>query len=102
MSERAMKWAAEQGLQSADALRVLLTLARLHEDGGMCLPTVDVGRKADMDHFRSVSALWFLRNKNLISADGIGGLMSVTLGCDFDENQSALVSALPQDEEVSL
>lgn len=101
MSERAMKWAAEQGLQSADALRVLLTLARLHEDGGMCLPTVDVCHKAEMDHFRCVSALWFLRNKNLISAEGIGGLMSVTLGCDFDENQSAPVSALPQDEEVT-
>ncbi|MBG6161468.1 hypothetical protein IWQ54_001118 [Labrenzia sp. EL_195] len=101
MSERAIAWAAEQGLQSADALRVLLTLARHHEDGGMCLPTVDLYRKAELDHFSCVSALWFLRNGGLIRAEGIGGLMSVTLGCDFDD-KPAPVSALPQEREGNL
>ncbi len=100
MSERAIIWAAGQGLTSQAARGVLQALANSHEEGGMCLPTVDVSRIAKMDHFSCVSALWFLRNKNLIRAEGIGGLMSVTLGCDFDD-KPAPVSALPQEEEAA-
>lgn len=100
MSERAVAWACRQDLQSKTARDVLHALANSHEEGGMCLPTVDLCRIAKMDHFSCVSALWFLRNKNLIRAEGIGGLMSVTLGCDFD-NKPAPVSALPQEEEVT-
>lgn len=100
MSERANAWASAQDLQSKTARDVLQALANSHEEGGMCLPTVDVSRIAKMDHFSCVSALWFLRNKNLIRAEGIGGLMSVTLGCDFDD-KPAPVSALPQEREIS-
>lgn len=100
MSERAIAWATGQTLQSRTACVVLLTLANCHDNGGLCLSTMDLCRKAKMDHFSCVSALWFLRNKNLIRAEGIGGLMSVTLGCDFDD-KPAPVSALPQEEEVT-
>lgn len=95
-----MTWAAGQDLTSRTARDVLHALAQSHDDGGLCLSTMDLCRKARIDHFSCVSALWFLRNKNLIRAEGIGGLMSVTLGCDFDD-KPAPVSALPQDQEVS-
>ncbi|MBG6202677.1 hypothetical protein IWQ48_003824 [Labrenzia sp. EL_13] len=99
MSERAITWAAGQDLTSQTARAVLLALAQRHDSGGLCLSTMDLCRIAKMDHFSCVSALWFLRNKNLIRAEGIGGLMSVTLGCDFDD-KPAPVSALPQEEEM--
>lgn len=100
MSERAVAWASGQDLTSRTARDVLLTLANSHEDGGLCLSTMDLCRIAKMDHFSCVSALWFLRNRGLIRAEGIGGLMSVTLGCDFDD-KPAPVSALPQEKEVT-
>lgn len=83
MSDFALDWAILQDIQSDRARDVLLTLAEAHSDGGLCLPTADVGRRAGMDHYATVSALWDLRNAGLIRADGIGGLMSVELGCDF-------------------
>ncbi|MET1410718.1 hypothetical protein ABVF61_00520 [Roseibium sp. HPY-6] len=98
MSERAITWAAGLYLQSKTARDVLQALAKCHNNGGLCLSTVDLCRIAKMDHFSCVSALWFLRNRGLIQAEGIGGLMSVTLGCDFDD-KLAPVSALPQDQE---
>ncbi|MBG6158375.1 hypothetical protein IWQ52_004148 [Labrenzia sp. EL_159] len=100
MSERAVAWASGQDLTSRTARDVLQALAQSHEVGGLCLLTMDLCRKAKMDHFSCVSALWFLRNRGLIGAEGIGGLMSVTLGCDFDD-EPAPVSALPQEEEVT-
>lgn len=98
MSERAITWAAGQDLTSRTARDVLHALAQSHDDGGLCLSTVDLCRIAKMDRFCCVSALWFLRNKNLIHAEGIGGLMSVTLGCDFHD-KPAPVSALPRERE---
>ncbi|MBG6148643.1 hypothetical protein IWQ51_006810 [Labrenzia sp. EL_142] len=98
MSERAIAWAHEQDLTSRTALVVLHALAQSHDNGGLCLPTVDLCRIAKMDHFSCVSALWFLRNRGLIRAERIGGLMSVALGCDFDD-KPAPVSALPQERE---
>lgn len=98
VSARAIAWAAGQDITSRTARNVLQALAQSHNDGGLCLSTMDLCRIAQMDHFNCVSALWFLRNRGLIHAEGIGGLMSVTLGCDFD-NKPAPVSALPQDQE---
>lgn len=98
MSERAITWAHGQDLTSRTARDVLQALARSHDNGGLCLSTMDLCRIAKMDHFSCVSALWFLRNRGLIRAEGIGGLMFVALGCDFDD-KPAPVSALPQDQE---
>ncbi|WP_299482041.1 hypothetical protein [uncultured Roseibium sp.] len=98
MSERAIAWASGQDLTSRTARAVLHSLAQRYEDGGLCLSTMDLCRIAKMDHFSCLSALWFLLNRGLISAEGIGGLMSVTLGCDFDD-EPAPVSALPQEQE---
>jgi hypothetical protein len=85
MSDRAMTWAIGQEVPNPVTRDVLLTLAHEHSGGGMCLPTADVSRWAQLDHFRCVAALWDLRNAGLIEAEGVGGLMSVTLGCDFPE-----------------
>ncbi|WP_282046259.1 hypothetical protein [Roseibium album] len=98
MSERAITWASKQDLTSQTARTVLHALAQSHNNGGLCLSTMDLCRIAKMDHFNCVSALWFLRNRGLIRAEGIGGLMSVMLGCDFDD-KPAPVSALPQERE---
>lgn len=98
MSEQAIAWAAGQNLTSRTARAVLRALALKHEDAGLCLSTMDLCRIAKLDHFSCVSALWFLRNRGLIRAEGIGGLMSVALGCDFHDKPAPL-SALPQDQE---
>ncbi|MEJ8474471.1 hypothetical protein [Roseibium algae] len=84
MSDQAMTWAIAQDVPDPDTRDVLLTLANAHERGGLCLPTAEVSRRVQMDHFRVAAALWDLRNAGLIVAEGIGGLMSVTLGCDFE------------------
>ena len=83
MSARAKQWAADNMPDSVHAHDVLMVLAETHQDGGFCLPTADVCRMASMDLLSTAAALWFLRNKGLIRADGIGGLMSVELACDF-------------------
>ncbi|WP_298958404.1 hypothetical protein [uncultured Roseibium sp.] len=83
MSDFALDWAILQNIKSGRARDVLLTLAEAHSDGGLCLPTAEVGRRAGMNHYATVTALWDLRDAGLIHAEGIGGLMSVELGCDF-------------------
>ena len=102
MSDRAKIWALAQDVPDTAPRDVLMALAEKHEDGGLCLPTAELCRLSGRDLFHTVSALWFLRNKNLIRGEGFGGLMSVTLGCDFEDNETAPGSALPQDQEEGI
>ncbi|QFT31800.1 hypothetical protein FIV00_15010 [Labrenzia sp. THAF82] len=83
MSDFALDWALMQPVRGDAARAVLTVLASVHHQGGFCVPTQLVCDKARLDRFATVASLWELRNAGLIRAEGIGGLMSVELGCDF-------------------
>lgn len=88
MSDRALIWAEGLDIEDGKARDVLRALAGYHSDdgaaGGICLPTTDLCAMCGHDLLTVAACLWWLRNKGLIRADGIGGLMSVELGCDFE------------------
>ncbi|MEP3049436.1 MAG: hypothetical protein ABJL55_16430 [Roseibium sp.] len=94
MSDFAMAWLA--GLEfdpASGAYQVLEALARRHEKGPITLPTATLAAQVKADPFTVWWLLFELTLQHKLIASNIGGLMSVTLGCDFET--SAHRSALP-------
>ncbi|WP_297842883.1 hypothetical protein [uncultured Roseibium sp.] len=83
MSEHALTWAMRQEVRGRIATDVLLTLASIHEEGGFCLETRELARRAGFDMLATAASLWELRNAGVIRCAGIGGTLSVELGCDY-------------------
>ncbi|MEP2841510.1 hypothetical protein [Roseibium sp.] len=72
-----------------------MALAERHVDGPITLPTTDLNQQLRIDALWLWRALMVLRRCDALEASNIGGLMSVTLGCDFETETSAEGSALP-------
>lgn len=78
--------------------QVLFALAVRHSEGPFVVPTTELAEHLQIDVLALWSALTDLHRNNVIRAQNIGGLMTVTLGLDFepiDETNPADVSALP-------